>query len=181
MLLQVALVLPKQPMLSKCSHVYNMACHNVMPLQISLLKMCHLLLDSQLCAAMDQNLQKFIAKVKDDPSIPIGSKWMQIQQKLQENGLMYQQTLKPTQPLVHPLNRGGAMLSHYDCHHKGANILAIGPDLNKIQASVAIEVSNQMAKKKSQIAANEAIVHASEGNLCPPSGQEGFSAWVVAI
>ena len=64
-----------------------MACHNVMPLQISLLKMCHLLLDSQLCAAMDQNLQKFIAKVKDDPSIPIGTKWMQIQQKLQENGL----------------------------------------------------------------------------------------------
>ncbi|CAL1165818.1 unnamed protein product [Cladocopium goreaui] len=80
---------------------------------------------------------------------------MQIQQKLQENGLMYQQTLKPTQPLVHPLNRGGAMLSHYDCHHKGANILAIGPDLNKIQASVAIEVPNQMAKKKSQIAAND--------------------------
>jgi hypothetical protein len=123
---------------------------------------------------MDQNLQKFIANVKDDPSMPIGTKWMQIQQKLQENGLMYQQTLKPTQLLVHPLNRGGAMLSHYDCHHKGANILAIGPDLNKIQASVAIEVSNQMAKKKSQIAANEAIVHASEGTLCPPSGQERF-------
>ena len=123
---------------------------------------------------MDQNLQKFIAKVKDDPSMPIGTKWMQIQQKLQENGLMYQQTLKPTQPLVHPLNRGGAMLSHYDCHHKGANILTIGPDLSKIQASVAIEVSNQMAKKKSQIATNEAIVHASEGTLCPPSGQERF-------
>ena len=106
--------------------------------------------------------------------MPIGTKWMQIQQKLQENGLMYQQTLKPTQLLVHPLNRGGAVLPHYDCHHKGANILAIGPDLNKIQASVAIEVSNQMAKKKSQIAANEAIVHASEGTLCPPSGQERF-------
>ena len=74
---------------------------------------------------MDQNLQKFIAKVKDDPSMPIGTKWMQIQQKLQENGLMYQQTLKPTQLLVHPLNRGGAMLSHHDCHQKRAKILAI--------------------------------------------------------
>ena len=125
---------------------------------------------------MDQNLQKFIAKVKDDPSMPIGTKWMQIQQKLQENGLMYQQTLKPTQLLVHPLNRGGAMLSHYDCHHKGANILAIGPDLNKIQASVAIEVPNQMAKKKSQIAAND------QRALCAHQvARKGFSAWVVDI
>ena len=62
---------------------------------------------------------------------------------------------------AHPLNRGGAMLSHHDCHQKGAKILAIGPDLRKIQASVAIELSNHMEKKKKQIAANEAIVHAS--------------------
>ena len=31
-----------------------------------------------------------------------------------------------------------------------------------------------MAEKKSQIAANETIAHASEGTLCPPSGQERF-------
>ena len=36
------------------------------------------------------------------------------------------------------------------------------------------ELSNQMAEKKSQIAANETIAHASEGTLCPPSGQERF-------
>ena len=124
---------------------------------------------------MDQDLQKFIAKGKDDPMMPIDTNYLQIQKKLQENGLMYQQTLKPTQLLVHPLNRGGAMLSHYDCH-KGANILAIGPDLNKIQASVAIEVPNQMAKKKSQIAAND------QRALCAHQvARKGFSAWVVDI
>ncbi|CAL1127986.1 unnamed protein product [Cladocopium goreaui] len=102
---------------------------------------------------MDQDLQKFIAKVKDDPMMPIDTNYLQIQKKLQENGLMYQQTLKPTQLLVHPLNRGGAMLSEKDPSQ---------------------ELSNQMAEKKSQIAANETIAHASEGTLCPPSGQERF-------
>ena len=77
---------------------------------------------------MDQDLKKFIAMVKDDPMMPIRTKWLQIQKKLQENGLTYQQTLKPTQLLVHPLNRIGAMLSHHDCHQKGAKILATGPD-----------------------------------------------------
>ena len=77
--------------------------------------------------------------------MPIDINYLQIQKKLQENGLMYQQTLKPTQLLVHPLNRGGAMLSHHGCHQKGA-----------------------------KIAANETTAHASEGTLCPPSGQERF-------
>lgn len=102
---------------------------------------------------MDQELQKAISKIKDDIMLPIGTKWQKIKHQLQENGLLYQQTLKPTQLLVHPKNRGGAMLSHHDCHQKGAMILAIGPDLQKIQSSVAMEMSNQKEAKKNQIEA----------------------------
>ena len=105
---------------------------------------------SFLSSAMDQELKKSISKIKDDTMMPIGTKWQKIKQKLQENGLLYQQTLKPAQLLVHPKNRGGAMLSHHDCHQKGANILAIGADLQKIQSSVAIEVSNLKQTKKDQ-------------------------------
>ena len=106
--------------------------------------------------------------------MPIGTKWQKIKQKLQENGLLYQQTLKPAQLLVHPKNRGGAMLSHHDCHQKGAKILAIGADLQKIQSSVAIEVSNLKQTKKDQMEANEAMVKQAEGTLCPPNGQERY-------
>ncbi|CAL1134727.1 unnamed protein product [Cladocopium goreaui] len=66
---------------------------------------------------MDQDLQKFIAKVKDDPMMPIGTKWLQLQKKLQENGLMYQQTLKPTQ-LLEQTEIMASMASDY-AHTKG--------------------------------------------------------------
>eukprot|EP00435_Cladocopium_sp_Y103_P059330 s849_g21.t1 len=100
-----------------------------------------------MCVLPWTETKKFISKIKDDPMMPIGTKWQKIKAKLQVHGLFYQQTLKPTQLLVHPLNRGDAMLSHHDCHDKGAKISAIGPELEKIQASVATEISNQMEAK----------------------------------
>ena len=66
------------------------------------------------------------------------------------------------------------MLPHHDCHQKGAKILAIGADLQKIQASVAVEVSNLKQAKKDQIEDNEIMAKQAEGTLCPPSGQERY-------
>ena len=66
------------------------------------------------------------------------------------------------------------MLSWYDCHEKGSRILACGPDLSKIQESVAIELATYASKRQSQLQANKDLVNASAGQLAKVSGQERY-------
>lgn len=57
---------------------------------------------------------------------------------------------------------------------KGARILHNGPDFQKIHQSVAIELSNEPARRKNQVEANQRLILSSQGQLAPLSGQERY-------
>lgn len=129
---------------------------------------------NRVASAMDAALRRKVAQVKDDQTLPVNTKWIQIRDMLQSAGHLYQLEVAPAMLLVHPSNRAGGMLSWYDCHEKGSRILACGPDLSKIQESVAIELATYASKRQSQLQANKDLVNASAGQLAKVSGQERY-------
>ncbi|CAE7270765.1 unnamed protein product [Symbiodinium sp. CCMP2592] len=123
---------------------------------------------------MTTEVQQAITQIKKDVQIPINTKWLQIRNHLMQAGLLYQLQVVPSSMLVHPANRGGAMLSWHDCHHKGHAILATGPDFAKITQSVCIELATDADKRQAQIKANVELCEASGGQLARPTGQERY-------
>ena len=115
-----------------------------------------------------------VARLKDDQSLPINTKWQKIKQVLQTSGHLYQLQVQPSSLLVHPSNRGGLMLSWLDMHEKGARILATGPELSKIHQSVCIEVATEKATRDKQFKANQDLVNASQGQMSKISGHERY-------
>ncbi len=123
--------------------------------------------------AMDEAAKKAISKLMAQ-DLPINTKWQQIRSTLLQAGHIYQATLSPNSFLIHPSNRGGAMVSWHDCHEKGAKILATGPDFGKISMAVAMELAIEPQAKEKQVAANQVLCQASQNQLPMPNGHERF-------
>jgi len=95
---------------------------------------------------------------------------------LTTNGWAQKMTLKPSEILCHPCNRGGAMVSYHDVWSKGQAMLAVGLQVKLLQGSLAMELSKDPAKKKEQVAKNDQLAKESEGHLASVNGQERFLA-----
>ena len=64
------------------------------------------------------------------------------------------------------------MLNAWDVHAKGGKMLELGIAMNKIQESVAFEVSTKGSTKQQQLQANIQLVESSHNQLAPVTGQE---------
>lgn len=91
---------------------------------------------------------------------------------LTTNGWAQKMTLKPSEILCHPCNRGGAMVSYHDVWSKGQAMLAVGLQVKLLQGSLAMELSKDSAKKKEHVAKNDQLAKESEGHLASVNGQE---------
>ena len=104
---------------------------------------------------------------------------------LKEHNLCYDIVLKPGELLVHPMNRGGAMVSAHDVHRKGSRIVSTGVKAALLlPSSLCIEVSRAADVRKDQIAKNQALCIQSENLLGAVQGDEryltlGNSHWVM--
>lgn len=94
---------------------------------------------------------------------------------LKRNNLAWVATLKPSELLTHPENRGSTMCNPYDVHFKGEKILSTGlkPSLLP-SSSVAIELSQVPATRNWQLQKNKDLVANSQGMLAAVSGQERY-------
>ena len=87
---------------------------------------------------------------------------------------MYTQVLQPHLLIVHSQNRSGMMLNSFDCHEKGLMALKVGWQESKVADSYCFEMSQNKAKKDSQMSAMQKLVQSSEKRLAPVTGQERF-------
>jgi hypothetical protein len=122
--------------------------------------------------AADLNSQ--IEALKKSSTVELNIKVDKILQALIAQNVAYYTTALPEAFLVHPSNRGGLMLNHFDVHDKGNTMLKIGVQLSKLVESVAFEISNDPIKRAHQLARNKDLVAASNGMLAPVTGAERF-------
>lgn len=121
---------------------------------------------------MDPRVVAELTKLKDDKQLPINTKWAKLKETMVQAGLAWPRTEVPSQVLCHPKNRAGIMLNAWDVHAKGAKMLELGIAMNKIEESVAFEVSAKGSTKQQQLQANIQLVESSHNQLAPVTGQE---------
>ena len=122
--------------------------------------------------AADLNSQ--IEALKKSNTVELNIKVDKILQALIAQNVAYYTTALPEAFLVHPSNRGGLMLNHFDVHDKGKTMLKIGVQLSKLVDSVAFELSSDPTKRAKQLDKNKELVSSSKGMLAPVSGAERF-------
>ena len=66
--------------------------------------------------------------------------WKSIKDMLLDCGVAYVTTAKATAFVVHPKNRGGALISPHGCHRKGFQIMKAGADISLLGNSVCMEL-----------------------------------------
>lgn len=125
-------------------------------------------------AAMDLSVKSAMEAIKSDPALAINLKVQKILQLLSDKGCMYTQVLQPHLLIVHSQNRSGMMLNSFDCHEKGLMALKVGWQESKVADSYCFEMSQNKAKKDSQMSAMQKLVQSSEKRLAPVTGQERF-------
>ena len=91
---------------------------------------------------------------------------------LKKNQLAHVATLLPTDLLIHPHNRGGAMVNSLDVHEKGSKLLALGFRKSLLQDSFCIELSPDQRTREQQVAANQQLAQKSGGLLSSVLGTE---------
>jgi hypothetical protein len=119
-------------------------------------------------------LHSEIEALKKSDTVELNIKVDKILQALLAHNIAYYTAALPEAFLVHPSNRGGLMLNHFDVHDKGNTMLKIGVQLNKLVDSVAFEISTDPAKRQHQLEKNRQLVAASNGTLAPVLGGERF-------
>ena len=118
-------------------------------------------------------LHSEIDALKKSIKVELNIKVDKICKKLLENQIAYYQVCTPDQFLIHPSNRGGLMLNHFDVHDKGKTMLKIGVQLSKLVDSVAFELSSDPAKRAKQLDKNKQIVAVSKACLLQSVEQRG--------
>ena len=122
----------------------------------------------------DQQLKTMIKQIMDDTDVPPNKRLDRLTAFLKEHALAYSSILAPGEMLVHPHNRGGAMLSALDVHDKGQKIKELGFRRSLLTDSICFEISPLPDKRKAQIAANEELAKKSGGMLAGVQGSERF-------
>ena len=106
---------------------------------------------------------------------PVNTRVTKVLRLLESHGLCQTQTLKPSQVLCHPSNRGGQMVSHFDVWAKGHQLLAVGLQVQLLQDSICIQMATDPQKRQQQVWKNQQLVQEAGGSLAPVTGQEGHS------
>ena len=122
-------------------------------------------------------------------SEPVLLKVKSITKVLLKHGLAYEHCAKPSGMLVHPSNRSGQGLGHWDVWSKGSKLWQVGVRKQLLASSYAFELSMHPPTRASQIDANAKLVAQSGGLLAPLNGKERFltvssshtSAWLKAL
>ena len=109
-----------------------------------------------------------------DADMPINQKATQALDLLKGCGMAYVAKLKAREMLVHPSNRGGAMINAFDVVSKGEKISQVGWDMKKISTAVCVELPYEPLKRKTVLDANTNLAEQSGGLLAKPFGQERF-------
>ena len=109
-----------------------------------------------------------------DADVPINQKATQALELLKGCGMAYVAKLKAREMLVHPSNRGGAMINAFDCVSKGEKISQVGWDMKKLSTAVCVELPYEPLKRKAVLDANTNLAEQSGGLLAKPFGQERF-------
>ena len=122
--------------------------------------------------ALNDELKKEVFKILGSPE-PVNSKIVVLNQLWLKNGLASYQTLPPCKVLVHPSNRGGAMLNGHDVMAKGEKLMTQGLRQDLLESSsVAFGLSSLMNKREEQLTANRLLVEQFPSVLAPVQGDE---------
>ena len=115
-----------------------------------------------------------LERIKDDATLAINSKMQKIMNVLKEKGLVFDQTLKVQQLMVHPNNRCGMMVSAPAAHSTGFKALQAGFDLQKLTGGYCVELSKDAVTRRMQFQRNEDLIASSDGMLAPLSQNERY-------
>ena len=101
--------------------------------------------------------------------------FQQAMQMLRDSGHAYDmKTLHPDLFMTHTRNRGGLMLSPYNCHSNARKeVHNVGADCKQLSNAVAVELSEQ--NSAGHIQANERLIKRSKGLLAPLNGKERYA------
>jgi hypothetical protein len=76
--------------------------------------------------------------------------------------------------LVHPANRGGLGINHFNAHQTGFKIHKVGADLSQLKQACCVEMHPVGVAKELEVACNQKLVAKSAGMLAPVTGQERY-------
>ena len=104
---------------------------------------------------------------------PVNLKMVLLNQLWLKHGLASHQVVPPGKLLVHPSNRGGAMLNGHDVLAKGEKLMSQGFRQDLLESSsVAFGLSSKVAKRQEQVEANRVLVEQFPQVLAPVQGDE---------
>ena len=86
----------------------------------------------------------------------------------------YFATLDVDTMLVHPANRGGLGINHFNAHQTGWKIHKVGADLSQLKQACCCEMHPVGVAKEKEVACNQKLVDKSAGMLAPLTGQERY-------
>ena len=122
--------------------------------------------------ALSQGVQEAANKIIGSND-PVNSKVILLNQLWLKNGLASFQVVPPCKLLVHPSNRGGAMLNGHDVLAKGEKLMSQGLRQDLLESSsVAFGISSKVAKREQQLKANVLLVQQFPNALAPVQGDE---------
>ena len=82
--------------------------------------------------------------------------------------------VKPRYFLTHMRNRGGLMLSPYNCHKNAVTILRAGADLSALKNAVCSEIPPQGPERQQQLQANLSLIKRSAGLIADMNNEERY-------
>lgn len=104
---------------------------------------------------------------------PVNLKVVTLNQLWLKHGLASYQTMSCCKVLVHPSNRGGAMLNGHDVQAKGENLMSQGIRQDLLESSsVAFSLSSNVDKRNEQIQANISLTQQFPDVLAKVQGDE---------
>ena len=125
--------------------------------------------------AVTPEIQKAVDEILGEEVLPVLSKVDKLVGCLSCNGLAYKQAVKPSDLLVHPANRGGALVNPTEVWQKGQRMLHVGVQPAMLSTGAyCFELSNVKDQRQKQIQLNVDLVASSNGALAPVNGNERF-------
>ncbi|CAE7625009.1 unnamed protein product [Symbiodinium sp. CCMP2592] len=116
-----------------------------------------------------------VQELIDQPDVSINQKCQKIMLLLRERHLLYDSFATPMDLIVHPKNRGGALVNPHDVVSKGVQISSVGWDRMKLREAVAIELPRDEGLRKHFLEINTRLAEMSEGRLAKPTGKERWA------
>ena len=124
---------------------------------------------------MQADQKQIVDKVKAimaDESIGPLAQYLKIKTLLLEAKVGYFSILSCETILVHPANRGGLGINHFNAHKTGSNIYKLGADLSQLEQACCMELHPIGPARDNEIEKNKKLVERSAGMLAPVTGSE---------